>query len=122
MFILTNSNLGSLMKLVISKMEFDERFRQSHIYECLLFGNPFTQKLCFEKLIIEEILNGYFLSLLFSDLDDTLYPLSSGLATACRENIEGTEHYTSFIALSDVVQVVLFLIFAPLLSVFRLHG
>lgn len=119
MFILTNSNFGLLMKLVISKMEFDERFRQSHSYECLLFGNPSTQKLCFEKLIIEYILNGYFL--LFSDLDDTLYPLSSGLATACRENIEGTEHYSSFIALFDVVRVVLFLIFSPS-SVFRLHG
>lgn len=24
-----------------------------------------------------------------ADLDDTLYPLSSGIATACRNNIEG---------------------------------
>jgi len=26
---------------------------------------------------------------LYADLDDTLYPLSSGLAAACRRNIEG---------------------------------
>lgn len=26
---------------------------------------------------------------LFADLDDTLYPLSTGVATACRNNIEG---------------------------------
>eukprot|EP00268_Persea_americana_P045114 TRINITY_DN4586_c0_g1_i1.p1 TRINITY_DN4586_c0_g1~~TRINITY_DN4586_c0_g1_i1.p1 ORF type:complete len:292 (+),score=61.70 TRINITY_DN4586_c0_g1_i1:197-1072(+) len=40
-------------------MEFDDRFGQSHCYKCLLF-----------------------------DLDDTLYPLNYGLATACRKNIE----------------------------------
>eukprot|EP00268_Persea_americana_P032583 TRINITY_DN32086_c0_g1_i1.p1 TRINITY_DN32086_c0_g1~~TRINITY_DN32086_c0_g1_i1.p1 ORF type:complete len:282 (-),score=54.72 TRINITY_DN32086_c0_g1_i1:84-929(-) len=41
-------------------MEFDDLYAQSAKYECLLF-----------------------------DLDDSLYPLSSGLATACRQNIEG---------------------------------
>ncbi|CAK9179443.1 unnamed protein product [Ilex paraguariensis] len=42
-------------------MEYEERFRQVQrpIYDCLLF-----------------------------DLDDTLYPLSSGLAVGCRKNIE----------------------------------
>ncbi|XP_068643265.1 uncharacterized protein C24B11.05-like [Aristolochia californica] len=43
-------------------MEFQDRYRQAQTpeYDCLLF-----------------------------DLDDTLYPLSSGLAVACRNNIEG---------------------------------
>ncbi|KAG9155932.1 hypothetical protein Leryth_004185 [Lithospermum erythrorhizon] len=46
-------------------MEFEDRYRQvqGHNYDCLLF-----------------------------DLDDTLYPLSSGLAAGCRKNIEDYMH------------------------------
>ncbi|THU54379.1 hypothetical protein C4D60_Mb10t24470 [Musa balbisiana] len=46
-------------------MEFDDHYRQAQraTYDCLLF-----------------------------DLDDTLYPLSSGIATECRKNIGDYMH------------------------------
>lgn len=74
-------------------MEFHEdRYRQAQRpkYDCLLFGKPFTSGnfhvkiwITLETTILTTCLN------LFADLDDTLYPLSTGVATACRNNIEG---------------------------------
>jgi putative hydrolase of the HAD superfamily len=50
-----------LFQVLVSKMEFDDRYRQSQRpkFDCLLF-----------------------------DLDDTLYPYSSGIAAACTKNIQ----------------------------------
>ena len=49
--------------------------------------------LCWEFCIVKEKNNKAFTNCesftCFSDMDDTLYPLSSGLNLACRKNIEG---------------------------------
>lgn len=39
-----------------------------------------------------------------SDLDDTLYPYSSGLATACGNNIKGTGNFVVGISVVYFVQ------------------
>ncbi|KAK8547636.1 hypothetical protein V6N12_031770 [Hibiscus sabdariffa] len=68
-------------------MDYEDRYRVSQRpkYDCLLFG----------KLIYLGNENGgegptetIWLNL-FADLDDTLYPLSSGLARECGNNIKG---------------------------------
>lgn len=72
-------------------MEYGDIYLQAqrNKYDCLLFGMLFYS----EHLVVKvdypqkELANNYFFEL--ADLDDTLYPLSSGLAKACRNNIEG---------------------------------
>lgn len=68
-----------------SKMENGDNFQESKAkYDCLLFGKTF--KPFFLTLLIRLSFN---LLLLFSDLDDTLYPLSSGLSAHVTKNIQG---------------------------------
>lgn len=72
-----------------SKMENGDNFQESKAkYDCLLFGKTF--KPFFLTLLIRLSFN---LLLLFSDLDDTLYPLSSGLSAHVTKNIQGN-HFT----------------------------
>lgn len=55
-------------------------------YDCLLFGMLFN----LPEVVMDDCgasLICFFLS--FSDMDDTLYPWSTGLNLACRRNIEG---------------------------------
>lgn len=75
------------------QMEFHEdRYMQAQRpkYDCLLFGKTFRYgnfmsktEFTLESCVLNTCSN------LFADLDDTLYPLSTGVATACRINIEG---------------------------------
>ena len=76
-------------------MVFEDRFRQAQRpkYDCLLFGKNFVLE--------QPDLFSYdsFSSNVFetADLDDTLYPLSSGIAASCLQNIKGkiTKHNIS---------------------------
>lgn len=73
------------------EMEFDDRYRQAQRtkYDCLLFGKPFAfGNFCVNlSCLVKQ--SSWPLVWTFSDLDDTLYPYSTGIATACRNNIEG---------------------------------
>lgn len=60
-------------------------------YECLLFGKALY--LLYVLLTREDCLVYLFLKVLlpqFADVDDTLYPLSSGISAQCTKNIIGT--------------------------------
>ncbi|KAJ0740915.1 putative pyridoxal phosphatase [Helianthus annuus] len=67
-------------------MEYENEYQQ-HIpqsrYECLLFGK---HQILISYLFNNEILKFCYVGLL--DVDDTLYPLSSGLSTECTKNIK----------------------------------
>lgn len=76
-------------------------------YDCLLFGKlhmrsmqwlskkpdhfcfVFSDTTLFHETNHQRGFSWFLLSV--SDLDDTLYPLSSGLAVACRKNIGGKQ-------------------------------
>jgi hypothetical protein len=81
----------SLMALGESPLVTGQRPR----YECLLLGGYTSFSFLFTEF---ALVNGYqttsvciffWLQSAVLDLDDTLYPLSSGLAAACTNNIEG---------------------------------
>lgn len=80
------------------KMENGDQFQESKAkYDCLLFGNsnpsPFTNSYFFWVIFI-------ICCLIFADLDDTLYPLSSGLSGHVTKNIQGNDfHYVEVITL-----------------------
>lgn len=58
-------------------------------YDCLLFGKFIYLKSCsFLEVNFETKLTKVLCIL--SDLDDTLYPLSTGLASSVLKNIQGT--------------------------------
>lgn len=75
-------------------MEYENRFRQAQRqkYDCLLFGKTKKKKHYLHnwKLLIVMILT----CLCVADLDDTLYPLSCGIAKACGQNIKGNNYET----------------------------
>ena len=52
------------------------------------FSTPFSFIILITFIEMDRILNKFVFKNL-ADLDDTLYPLSSGLATACKNNIHG---------------------------------
>lgn len=72
------------------EMENDNSFTQQTArpkYDCLLFGKLCNQYTVQKNSTLCILLynNLYY----FSDLDDTLYPLNSGLALATHQNIKG---------------------------------
>lgn len=59
-------------------------------YECLLFGMLLQlSNTLWALLVLLSVIHKMILLVCFSDMDDTLYPLSLGLNLACRKNIEG---------------------------------
>lgn len=73
-------------------MEHEDSYKQvsESKYECLLFGKA-LYLLCV-LLTKEDCLVYLFLQVLlpeFADVDDTLYPLSSGVSAQCTKNIIG---------------------------------
>lgn len=99
----------SLLKVCWSKMEkFEDCYRQAQMqkYECLLFGKPFSfiKFMCQFRFLLDFW--PFFFKL--ADLDDTLYPLSSGIAKECRKNIEGTSIWWFFLSFYMYVSVSVF--------------
>lgn len=70
-------------------MEFEDRYMQVQRpkYDCLLFGVFLNLENMFFAVDFEPNLTKLFCTCL--DLDDTLYPLSSGLAASVLKNIQG---------------------------------
>lgn len=92
-------------------MVFEDLYRQGQRpkYDCLLFGKPFcsTHFACYSELPQGNDFNHMFE---LADLDDTLYPLSSGIATACLKNIKGKVPVVVNVNASDfsIIQPILY--------------
>lgn len=88
--------LFNRLKLFPIRMDLDGRYvlGQNNRYSCLLFGKNFLSFFFFPSnafwFFLRSIPDTIRPPWKPPDLDDTLYPLSTGLATACRDNIGGT--------------------------------